>query len=204
MASTPAPGPRSVLDFWFGELDADGFAAAETAARWFRKDPAFDQELRDRFLDEHRAIVAGQREAWLDSPEGRLAYILVLDQFSRNMFRDTPAMFATDELARATAVAGIDRGDDRAVTGHQRAFYYLPLMHSESLADQERCVALFTEFRDQLQGAAREIIEHNLRFAHAHRDIIARWGRFPHRNAILGRPSTAAELAFLEQPGSSF
>jgi len=209
-APTPAPAqvvpaePAAVLSSWFGTQNADGRAADATAARWFKKDPAFDQTLRERFGALHEAIVNGQREAWLETPQGALAYIIVLDQFSRNMFRDGPGMFAADDQALAVAKAAIDQGWDRQLALAERTFLYMPLMHSEQLADQDRCVELFASLRDELDGAARERVGQNHHYAVMHRDIVAQWGRFPHRNALLGRESTPEEIAFLKQPGSSF
>lgn len=184
-----------VWSFWFGDLDAHGAAAPEVVKRWWTKDPAFDQEVRDRFGDLHRAVAAGEREAWRADVRGAVAYVVVLDQFARNMFRDTPAMFASDGQALAAAKDAVERGLDRAAPAAARSFLYLPYMHSEVIADQDACVALF----EQLPGAAN-----NLDFAERHRAVIRRFARFPHRNRILGRPSTPDELAFLEQPGSSF
>lgn len=174
---------EDVLAFWFAD-----------PARWFRKDPAFDAEIHARFGALHAAIEAGEHEAWRTTPRGALAYVIALDQFARNMFRGTPRSFASDPRALAAATAAIARGDAAALTPPERVFLYMPLMHSEDLADQDRCVALF---------AALGIAE-NLAFAEAHRAVIRRFGRFPHRNAILGRPSTPEEIAFLAEPGSSF
>jgi uncharacterized protein (DUF924 family) len=182
-----------VIAFWFGELDERGQAAARYSDRWWRKDPAFDREIRERFAAEHAAVTRREREHWLADPRGAVAYVIVLDQFSRNMFRDTPAMFASDAQALAAARDAIDRGLDRTLPDVMRTFLYMPLMHSEQLADQERSGALFTPI-----GGA------NLEFAVRHRDIVARFGRFPHRNAVLGRASTDEEREFLTQPGSSF
>jgi uncharacterized protein (DUF924 family) len=183
-----------VLDFWFGELDAAGQADAEHAARWWRKDPELDSELRTRFETDHAAIEAGHREHWRDDPRGLVAYVIVLDQLSRNMYRGTPRMFASDRRALEAARQGIDRGLERALPTTLRAFLYMPFMHSERLADQDRAVVLFGSL-----GSAEQ-----LDFAIQHRDIVARFGRFPHRNAILGRESTPEEIAFLAEPGSSF
>jgi uncharacterized protein (DUF924 family) len=196
--------PEAILAFWFGELDADGRADQAHASRWWRSDPAFDQEIRDHFADEHAAVVGGHRDRWLPSPRGRLAYVIVLDQFSRNLFRDSEDMFAYDERALDAALGGIERGCDRLVGADERSFYDLPLMHSELLPIQDRCIALFTALRDAETGASRDRAAYSLDFAQRHRDIVARFGRFPHRNAILGRVSTAEETAFLEQPGSRF
>lgn len=188
-----------VLDFWFGPLDAAGEATAEKRARWWKKSDAFDEEIRRRFGAIHASVHAGEREAWCETARGRLAYVIVLDQFSRNMFRGTPASFASDARALAAAKEGVLRGHDRELAGAERPFLYMPYMHAEDLAAQDECVALFRAIAEDAGGD-----ESNLKFAIAHRDIVARFGRFPHRNAILGRASTAEEAEFLTQPGSSF
>jgi uncharacterized protein (DUF924 family) len=195
---------EKVLQFWLGELDADGLASSDTSPRWWKKSPAFDEEIRNAFAEEHRAIMAGEREAWLDKPRSRLAYVIVLDQFSRNMFRDTPAMFASDERAREATRSGIARGHDSALAVDERVFLYMPLMHGETLADQDACVALFDQLAEGAEGRVAARLAGNQKAARAHRAIIAKWGRFPHRNRVLGRASTPEEVAFLEQPGSSF
>jgi uncharacterized protein (DUF924 family) len=184
-----------VWRFWFGELDAAGDAAPEAARRWWQKDAAFDAEVRWRFGPIHREVSEGLHEAWRDTLHGAVAYVLVLDQFSRNMFRDTPAMFASDPHALAAARDAVARGFDRLAPRAARSFFYLPYMHSEVLADQDACVELFAAMGGSGEG---------LDFAERHRAIIRRFGRFPHRNAILGRPSTPEEEAFLQEPGSSF
>jgi uncharacterized protein (DUF924 family) len=196
--------PEAVLAFWFGELDEQGRAAPDVTARWFKKDEAFDAEIRERFAGLHAALASGERDGWTGSPRARLATIIVLDQLSRNMFRGTPGMFATDPLALAATHEGLERGDDRALRLAERVFFYMPLMHSEALADQERCIELFRALAGELEGEAKKGVENNVEYAVRHRDIVARFGRFPHRNAILGRASSEEELAFLQQPGSSF
>lgn len=195
---------RAVLDFWFGTLDEHGLADAEHAARWWAKDEAFDAQLRARFGAVHEAVGGGERETWLATPRGRLAYVIVLDQFSRNLFRDSARAFAWDPQARRAAVSGIDRGEDRALGCDERSFLYMPLEHSEQLGDQERCVALFAALLDEAPPEARERVANALDYARQHRDIVRRFGRFPHRNALLGRTSTPEEVEFLKQPGSSF
>lgn len=195
---------EEVLDIWFGTLDAQGRAAPELAARWWTKDPAFDQLLRERFGALHEQVLRGEHDDWLASPRGRLAAVIVLDQLSRNMFRGSARMFAADERALAIAEEGIARGDDRELAFAERGFLYMPLEHSEDLARQERCVELFCSLRDQAPEALRPSADKWLDFAVRHRDIIRRFGRFPHRNALLGRESTAEEIEFLKQPGSSF
>ena len=203
MAEAAQPYER-ILSFWFGTADEQGRAPGVQVARWWKQDLSFDAEIREGFLADHQAIMDGQREDWLATARGRLAYLIVLDQFSRNMFRDQAGMFASDARALAAALDGISAGADRELSGDLRAFCYLPLMHSEDLAMQDRCVELFAEFRAELSGDMRDHIDGNLDFAIKHRNIVARWQRFPHRNAILGRDSTPAEVEFLSQPGSSF
>ena len=199
-----ASDDEDVLNFWLGTLDENGQADAAHTKSWFTKDPAFDQAIRDRFGAVHSAIVAGKLEGWLELPRGCLAYVIVLDQFSRNMFRDSARMFAQDGQALKAAEAAVERGWDKPMAFDERGFVYMPFMHSEDLAAQDRGVALFSAFRDELQGKPRERIEMSLGYANGHRDIIKRFGRFPHRNALLGRPSTPEETEFLTQPGSSF
>lgn len=174
-----------VLAFWFDGLGREA---------WFRKDAAVDQAIRDRFLLLYEVLTTWPAEDALASAERALATVLVLDQFPRNMFRDTPQAFATDALARAVARGAIDRGLDGQLEVSRRVFLYLPFEHSEDAADQARAVALISALGDA----------EFTRYALAHQDVIERFGRFPHRNAVLGRPSTPAEQAFLREPGSSF
>ncbi|MEZ4333327.1 MAG: DUF924 family protein [Myxococcota bacterium] len=198
------PALEAVLDFWFGVLDRAGLAAPAFAERWWKKDPAFDAEIRARFADLHASVAAGDRDARLESPRDRLARIVVLDQLSRNLFRDSGRMFACDARALALTEAALAAREERSLATDERVFLLMPLMHSESLADQTRCVVLFEALAAQCAGRARARVANNAAFARRHRDVILRFGRFPHRNALLGRASTEEELAFLEQPGSSF
>lgn len=200
MASSWQP----VLTFWFGELDEHGLCTPETVKRWWQKDPEFDRGLCARFLEEHATVMRGERDAWLGEPRGRLAYIVVLDQFSRNMFRATPRMFEGDERAVEAVLEGLTLGSDRKLGLHERVFFYMPLMHAERLDLQDRAVEIFATLAAAAPPSARAILEGNVKYAHAHRDIVARFGRFPHRNVILGRESSAEEEDFLKQPGSSF
>ena len=195
---------EEVLGFWFGELDQEGRAGAEVKARWWRKDPAFDQLVRDCFGALHEAVLAGQRDTWLATPRGRLAFVIVLDQFSRNMFRGSGRMHDGDARAAEVAAEGVALGIDRQLAHDERGLFYMPFMHSESLGDQDRCVELFSSWRDELSGAPREQVVGLLGYADKHRDIVRRFGRFPHRNALLGRELTPEEIEFLGQPGSSF
>jgi uncharacterized protein (DUF924 family) len=182
-----------VLEFWFGERP---HAPREV---WFRKDPAFDAEIRERFGELIEAALAGRLDHWeLAGPESALALLIILDQFTRNAFRDTARMFAGDERALALARRLVESGADRRLSPVQRSFAYLPFEHAESLAEQDRGVALFDELRAYPESAGA------YDWAVRHRDVIRRFGRFPHRNEILGRPSTADEVAFLAAPGSRF
>ncbi|MBC52685.1 MAG: hypothetical protein CMQ34_02500 [Gammaproteobacteria bacterium] len=177
--------PEDILNFWFEELEP---------AQWWKKDPALDAMIAQRFGALHTQAVCCELYSWRQSARGRLAEIIVLDQFSRNMFRDTAQAFSADPLALALAQEAVSAGADVPLTPVQRSFLYMPYMHSESRLIHEQAVDLYT----------RNGIEENLRFERRHQDIIDRFGRYPHRNAILGRPSTADELTFLQQPGSSF
>jgi uncharacterized protein (DUF924 family) len=184
-----------VLDFWFG---APGTAEYGTARDfWFRKDPAFDARLWSRFGPMIEAALAAGFEDW-SSPHAALARILLLDQFTRNCFRDTPRAFAGDAQALAVAERAVDRGDDLPLSGVERWFMYMPFQHAESLVAQERSVELFRRLRDETG------LDNPLPFAERHAEVIRRFGRFPHRNAILGRASTPEEIAFLASPGSRF
>jgi uncharacterized protein (DUF924 family) len=194
---------QAILAFWFGTLDAHGMADAQHVERWWRKDPAFDTQITARFLGVYQALRSGPEHS-PGSAEQRLAMVLVLDQFPRNMFRGDARSFAADAQALALARAGVARAEDEMLHGHPRVFLYMPFMHSEALADQDECLRLFTRFRDQSEGALRAALDSNVRFAERHREIIARFGRFPHRNQLLERESSAEERAFLAQPGSSF
>ena len=186
-----------VLAFWFGTPDQADYGQARAA--WFRKDEAFDAQIRTRFLAEVEAAIAGQRGNWAANPQGALALFILLDQFPRNLFRNTARAFAGDAVALAVARHVVEQGWDRQLLPVQRVFVYLPFEHSESLADQDRSIALFTALAAEHPETAA-----NLDYAHRHRDVIVRFGRFPHRNAALGRASTAAETDYLAQPGSGF
>ncbi len=183
--SSTEGGPEAILRFWFEEI---------TPKQWFVKDQQFDQLILDRFLSIHQAAAAGELFAWRITIEGRLAEIIVLDQFSRNMYRDQPGAFAQDTVALVLAQQAVALGWDKQLPVEQRAFLYMPYMHSESPLIHEQAVQLFNQ-----PG-----LEDNLRFEYLHKEIVDRYGRYPHRNEILGRVSTLEELDFLDSPGSSF
>ncbi|HEY4998007.1 MAG TPA: DUF924 family protein [Usitatibacter sp.] len=182
----------TILDFWFGA--APGKARPE----WFRKDEGFDSEIRRLFGAAHAAASSGELEGWRAEPRPLLALVVVLDQFSRNLHRADARAFAQDAHALACAREALERGDDLALLPVERQFLYMPFEHSEELADQDRAVELMgsLEAFDETRGLAE--------WAERHRVIIRRFGRFPHRNAALGRASTSEEAAFLTQPGSAF
>jgi uncharacterized protein (DUF924 family) len=184
--------PDDLLEFWFGETPG------AQRREWFAKDARFDEELRRRFGALHDQAARRQLEGWRESPEPMLALVIVLDQLSRNLHRGDARAFAQDAHALECAAQAISRGDDLVLLPVQRQFLYLPYEHSESLADQERGVDLMRS----LDGfeATRGMSDYAVR----HRDIVRRFGRFPHRNAALGRDSTPEEAEFLRQPGSGF
>jgi uncharacterized protein (DUF924 family) len=193
-----------ILQFWFGDVDALGRSDVAHSRRWFMKDAAFDREIAEHFGQTYADVRGGLREGWLDDPRGRVAYVIVLDQFPRNMFRGTARMFEGDRQALAAAVEGLARHDDVGLTTSERSFLYMPYMHSEDIDMQERSVALFKDLVDSAPGELRASLLAGVQYAEKHREIIARFGRFPHRNTVLGRDSTPAELAFIAQPGSRF
>ncbi|NIE68762.1 DUF924 family protein [Burkholderia sp. Ax-1719] len=191
------PRAREVLDFWFGVLDSAEYGRERKM--WFKKDAAFDALLRERFGALLDAACAGALDGWCATPEGALALVIVLDQFSRNCHRDTPRAFAADERALAIAQAMVANGDDlRLPTVEHRAFAYLPFEHAESAEAQRESLRLFGALAEHPQAKGY------FDYAQRHADVIARFGRFPHRNAQLGRESSEAEAAFLRQPGSRF
>jgi len=178
---------QAVLDFWFGAKDSAEYGKYRDI--WFRAaTPAFDQEIRDRFLAAHEAAARGELDHATESAEGSLALLVLLDQFPRNMFRGSARAFATDAKARAVAKHAIAKGFDQQVPASMRGFFYLPFEHSEDLADQEESVRLFEKLGEG----------EGLRYAVDHRDVIERFGRFPHRNAVLGRTSTPDEIEYLK------
>ena len=177
--------PTEIIRFWFEESRPE---------QRFRKDPEFDREITRRFSNTLRQASQGELHSWRSTAEGALAEIIVLDQFSRNIYRDQPEAFGCDDLALIRAEELIDRGQDRELTTEQKAFAYMPFMHSESIEVHDRALELFSQ-----PG-----LENNYHFELRHKEIIDRFGRYPHRNAILGRESTPEEIEFLKQPGSGF
>ena len=177
--------PEDILNFWFSE---------RVKPLWFKKSADFDREIEQRFFDTYQLAKTGELDDWRDRSKNILALIIVLDQFPRNMFRNTSRSFATDDRAVELTKYAVSNNYQQNLSPEERTFLYMPLMHSENKKDQEKCVALFTKLGR----------EDNLKFAIKHKEIIDRFDRFPHRNEILGRESTPEEKEFLTQPGSSF
>ncbi len=175
--------PDDILSFW-RQAGYD---------KWFNKDEAFDVAIRERFLATHEAAAAGRLNDWQKTPDGALALIILLDQFPRNMFRGSPRSWATDPIARDVTKHALAEGFDEQVPAELKTFFYLPLMHSEKIDDQQQCVELYKALGD----------ENSLKYAELHEEIIRRFGRFPHRNPVLGRKTTPEEQAFLDDGGFS-
>ncbi len=176
--------PKEILDFWFSQT---------AKSKWFAKDPAFDSEITQKFLSTYQ-LAKQQDLDWPESPESYLALVILFDQFPRNMFRNKPEAYATDSMARDIAKKAIAKGLDSQLSEERRRFFYMPFMHSEELSEQEYAIELFTKLENKK----------TLNYAIIHKQIIERFGRFPHRNDVLGRQSTEAELEFLKEPGSRF
>jgi uncharacterized protein (DUF924 family) len=185
VSTAASASSADIIGFWFHEIEP---------RQWWTKDPAFDAMLRARFEELYRAVARAELVGWRTSAHGRLAEVIVLDQFPRNMYRDTAQAFASDALALALSQEAVACGADRELDVPQRAFLYMPYMHSESLAVHEQALALF----------GQPGLEYNFDYELQHRRIIERFGRYPHRNAVLGRASTPAEMEFLASSGASF
>jgi uncharacterized protein (DUF924 family) len=195
--------PDDVLEYWFGDL-TNPEAAPATVSRWFKGGPEVDEEIRARFGDALEPARRGELDAWAATPRGALALLILLDQFPRNVHRDDPRSFASDEHARHLARISLEREDDQAVFPVQSTFFYLPFEHSEAPEDQRLAVDKIRASYERAKGDARKLLEQTVDYAERHQQVIKRFGRFPHRNQILGRPSTPEELEFLKEPGSSF
>ncbi len=194
---------KELLDFWFGKLDDQGLPDSDHRNRWFRSDRRFDQEVRRRFSS--LVLFASEQglEHWREAPGGALAEIILLDQFTRNIFRGTSLAFEHDRLARQLCKTAMQRGQDQALPAVMRAFLYMPLQHSEKLEDQNLSVECYQQLAASESGLLGDFLESFVESAKDHRSIVERFGRFPHRNKALGRASRAEELVYLEG-GSSF
>ena len=195
---------ESILHYWFGGATDDAEIVREKSALWWKQDSKVDAEIRRRFEMMLNAEIKNEFASWSSSPRGQLARILLCDQFPRNMYRDSPRAFDYDERARKLAREAIDAGQDKKLRPVERVFLYLPFEHSETVDDQTLSLRLYTALVEYVPETDRPTYQKFLEFARKHKEIIDRFGRFPHRNAILGRQSTAAEAEFLKGPGSSF
>jgi len=199
-----ADQPESVLVFWFGAPGSAAEVAGRKSRLWFGKSPANDQAVSERFAATLMAASAGQLDHWAHTPRGRLALVIVLDQFPHHIHRDRPQAFATDPQSLGLALDALAANEDRQLAPIERVFLYLPLEHAESIDMQERSVSLYEQLAREAAADERALFDGFLDYARRHRDVVARFGRFPHRNAVLGRVSTADELEFLKRPGSRF
>jgi uncharacterized protein (DUF924 family) len=193
--------PEDVLHFWFGPPGSPPLA---NQARWYTKDAAFDREITERFEDALDLAARGGLDSWKSTARGRLALVILLDQFSRNMFRNAPRSFAQDARACEATLEAVGTEAEQELEVVERSFLYMPLMHAENVDLQHKCVAAFERLAHVAGPDLRSYVENSLRYAIRHSEIVERFGRFPHRNTILGRSSTPAELEFLKQPNSSF
>ncbi len=196
--------PSPINTFWFGSSASDTQVVKEKSALWWSKDQRIDQEIKEQFESYLLLAERGKLESWEATPEGLLALILLTDQFSRNIYRGTSQSFSYDPIARKLCSLGFEQGTPARLRPIERVFFYLPLEHSESIQDQEKSVKAFQHLLSEVSEEHRSIFQGYVDFAIRHYDIVARFGRFPHRNIILGRESTAEEIAFLKEPGSSF
>lgn len=201
---TTVENPGSIHQFWFGSASDDRVTAQQQSALWWSKNPALDQQIRQRFEPSVLAAQRAELDAWAATPDGLLALILLTDQLPRNMYRGAAGSFRFDALARGWCRLGLERQFDATLRPLEAAFFYLPLEHSEQLADQELAVALFRALIERVPAERQPEYQGYLNFALKHHAIIARFGRFPHRNHILGRASSVAELEFLSGPDASF
>jgi uncharacterized protein (DUF924 family) len=193
-----------LLEFWFGDSPDDAEVAAAQAELWWSHRAELDEELQARFGSAASAAAAGVIDHWVYRPQGRLALILLLDQLPRAIHRGTPEAFAQDTKAREIAHGGLNSGAHKLLRPIQRAFFYMPFQHSEELEDQDLGLELYRDLAASVSDDLRQTFADFVDHAARHREVIARFGRFPHRNIVLGRISTAEELEFLEEPGSSF
>lgn len=196
-----AIGVDRILEFWFGSPTADDYGEYRKA--WFVKDADFDRQIKTRFEGDVQKASAGDYDDWPSTPRSAVALLILLDQFPRNIYRGNSRSFATDGKALGVAQRLVDAGWDKSLIPAQRFFVYVPFEHSEEMVNQDRCVALMRSLNEDFPDLDKGL-QGGLDYAIRHREIIERFGRFPHRNEILGRQSTPAEIAFLQQPGSRF
>ena len=196
--------PEAILDYWFGAPGSAAEISQHQSKLWFGKLAEKDRDISERFTPTFHAAIAGALDHWAQMPKGRLALVIVLDQFPHHIHRDTPQAFAQDAKSLALSMAALASGEDKQLTAIERVFLYLPLEHAESLAMQDLSVAQYQQLASEAMESERTLFDNFLDYAHKHREVVLRFGRFPHRNDILGRPSSPEEIAFLKQPGSRF
>jgi len=197
---------NQILRFWFGNLKEDEIPSDDQRKSWWVKDPEYDERIKDNFGNDLKMAINGELDDWRTGPEGSLALIILLDQFSRNIYRDTSKAFSQDEKAIQICLGGIEKDFDKKLHPVQRIFFYIPLMHSEDIEMQEKSLKYFSGLAEEYKEpeSIADVVSNSYEFAVKHYDIIKRFGRYPHRNEILGRESTPEEIEFLKEPGSSF
>ncbi len=195
---------EEILNFWFGTLESDGDFPEQQEKVWFKKSEATDQILREKFERDLQSAIRRELDDWTSTPRGRLALIILLDQFSRNIYRGTPQSFAQDKQALELCLQGIEHNVDRKLRPIERLFFYLPMEHAEDVEIQRQCVKAIKALSEDVVPSLKQKFIGYIDYAVQHCEIIERFGRFPHRNKILARGSTEEELEFLEKPGSSF
>lgn len=197
---------RRILDFWFGDLNEKGLPSDAHRRIWWIKDPENDEMIKVNFGNDLNMAIKGELENWSSNHRGSLALILLLDQFSRNIYRDTAKAFSQDQIAVKLCLEGIDKSFDNKLHPVQRIFYYMPLMHSEDICNQEKSIKSFSNLAKQSTAteAIANMVFSSFEYALKHYEIVKRFGRYPHRNKILGRESTQEEIEFLSGSGSSF
>ena len=199
-----ATTPKDVTTFWFRDATRSPEALERRGAVWFGAEPAFDRECATRFAASLADAARGALDDWTGTPQGRLALVILLDQMPRNIHRGSPAAFAHDVQAAAHCIAGIESGQDRSLHPVERVFLYMPLQHAEDLGLQRRSVERFESLAAEVDDAWRDRFAENAHYARLHRDIVERFGRFPHRNRVLGRESTEEELSYLADGAPTF
>ena len=195
---------QPVLDFWFGDKKENIEVIKEKSPLWWRKDEDTDREIKQQFEPLLRKLIEVKLQHWKEDANGYLAMIILVDQFSRNMYRNQAQSFSQDQISLSLAIEGIEKGMDKQLRLIERAFFYLPFEHSESLQHQRRSVDLFNKLLMEANEAEQKYFSGTLDYAIKHQAVIERFGRYPHRNTILGRESTPEEIEFLQEPGSSF
>ena len=202
---TTLSDPQDVLDYWLGDTIDHATAVEEKHKLWFGKSFETDQDIAERFLSLIAPLADGLAYDWAEQgPKQRLAAIIALDQFSRNLFRDSPLSFAHDRIALGLTKEALMSGEDKTLSEVERIFLYIPLEHSERMADQDLSIQMYTQLVETARPEFKDLCENTLDYAHRHRDVIKQFGRFPHRNKVLGRANTPEEADYLSKPGAGF